>query len=245
MPARTPGVATDMTTVGIIGAGHIGSALAEGLVGRGYDVVISNSRGPETLAGSSPARANARAATPAEAAEAADWAIVTVPLKAIDDIPAAPLAGKIVLDTNNYYWERDGHIVALDDKQTTTTQMVQDHLAGARVVKAFNHIPAAAILTDGAPAAPRSPRSRSRATMRMPRPSRPPSTTSSASTPSTSDRSPRAGASSATSPPTSSARTPTSCARTWPARRAEHVLSARRSRPRCRRSRPSAAALAA
>ncbi|WP_288121343.1 NAD(P)-binding domain-containing protein [Microbacterium sp. 69-7] len=152
MPARTPGVATDMTTVGIIGAGHIGSALAEGLVNRGYEVVISNSRGPETLA-DLVARlgATARAATPAEAAEAADWAIVTVPLKAIDDIPAAPLAGKIVLDTNNYYWERDGHIVALDDKQTTTTQMVQDHLAGAHVVKAFNHIPAAAILTDGAP----------------------------------------------------------------------------------------------
>nr|WP_220699812.1 NAD(P)-binding domain-containing protein [Microbacterium sp. AG790] len=153
MPARTPGVATDMTTVGIIGAGHIGSALAEGLVARGYEVVISNSRGPETLA-DLVARlgATARAATPAEAAEAADWAIVTVPLKAIDDIPAAPLSGKIVLDTNNYYWERDGHIAALDDKQTTTTQMVQEHLAGAHVVKAFNHIPAAAILTDGAAA---------------------------------------------------------------------------------------------
>lgn len=142
-----------MTTVGIIGAGHIGSALAEGLVGRGYDVVISNSRGPETLEGLvARLGAHARAATPAEAAEAADWAIVTVPLKAIEDLPAAPLAGKIVLDTNNYYWERDGHIAALDDTQTTTTQMVQDHLAGAHVVKAFNHIPAAAILTDGAPA---------------------------------------------------------------------------------------------
>lgn len=142
-----------MTTVGIIGAGHIGSALAEGLVGRGYDVVISNSREPETLEGLvARLGANARAATPAEAAEAADWAIVTVPLKAIADIPAAPLAGKVVLDTNNYYWERDGRIDALEAKETTTTQMVQDHLADARVVKAFNHIPAAAILTDGAPA---------------------------------------------------------------------------------------------
>lgn len=142
-----------MTTVGIIGAGHIGSALAEGLVARGYDVVISNSRGPETLA-DLVARLGerARAATATDAAEAADWAIVTVPLKAVGDVPAAPLAGKIVLDTNNYYWERDGHIAALDDKTTTTTQMVQDHLVGARVVKAFNHIPAAAITTDGAPA---------------------------------------------------------------------------------------------
>ncbi|AUG28895.1 MULTISPECIES: NADPH-dependent F420 reductase [Microbacterium] len=142
-----------MTTVGIIGAGHIGSALAEGLVAHGYDVVISNSRGPETLAGLvDRLGARARAATAAEAAEAADWAVVTVPLKAIGDVPAAPLAGKIVLDTNNYYWERDGRIAALEDKTTTTTALVQDHLAGARVVKAFNHIPAADILTTGAPA---------------------------------------------------------------------------------------------
>ncbi|QRY40341.1 NAD(P)-binding domain-containing protein [Microbacterium hominis] len=142
-----------MTTVGIIGAGHIGSALAEGLVAHGYDVVISNSRGPETLAGLvDRLGGRARAATAAEAAEAADWAVVTVPLKAIGDVPAAPLAGKIVLDTNNYYWERDGRIAALEDKTTTTTALVQDHLAGARVVKAFNHIPAADILTTGAPA---------------------------------------------------------------------------------------------
>ncbi|KXC05664.1 NADPH-dependent F420 reductase [Microbacterium hominis] len=142
-----------MTTVGIIGAGHIGSALAEGLVAHGYDVVISNSRGPETLAGlGERLGARARAATAAEAAEAADWAVVTGPLKAIGDVPAAPLAGKIVLDTNNYYWERDGRIAALEDKTTTTTALVQDHLAGARVVKAFNHIPAADILTTGAPA---------------------------------------------------------------------------------------------
>ncbi len=142
-----------MTTVGIIGAGHIGSALAEGLVARGYDVVISNSRGPETLKDLvTRLGERARAATPAEAAEAADWAVVTVPLKALGDVPAAPLAGKIVLDTNNYYWERDGHIAALDEGQTTTTQMAQEHFADAHVVKAFNHIPAADINTTGSTA---------------------------------------------------------------------------------------------
>ncbi|SDQ22319.1 NADPH-dependent F420 reductase [Microbacterium sp. cf332] len=142
-----------MTTVGIIGAGHIGSALAEGLVARGYDVVIANSRGPETL-GDLIARLGdrARAATAHEAAEAADWAVVTVPLKALGDIPAGPLSGKIVLDTNNYYWERDGRIPELDEKRTTTTEMAQQHLVGAKVAKAFNHIPAADITTDGAPA---------------------------------------------------------------------------------------------
>ena len=120
---------------------------------RGYDVVISNSRGPESLADLVARLGDrARAATAQEAAEAGDWAIVTVPLKAVDRIPVEPLAGKIVLDTNNYYWERDGHIAALDEKQTTTSQLLQDHLPGSKVAKAFNHIMSGQILTDGAPA---------------------------------------------------------------------------------------------
>ena len=120
---------------------------------RGYDVVISNSRGPESLADLVARLGDrARAATAQEAAEAGDWAIVTVPLKAVDRIPVEPLAGKIVLDTNNYYWERDGHIAALYEKQTTTSQLLQDHLPGSKVAKAFNHIMSGQILTDGAPA---------------------------------------------------------------------------------------------
>ncbi|MFK4113914.1 NADPH-dependent F420 reductase [Microbacterium sp. NPDC006705] len=142
-----------MTTVGIIGAGHIGSALAEGLVARGYDVVIANSRGPETLNDLVAKLGDrARAATAQDAAEAADWAVVTVPLKALEDIPAEPLAGKIVLDTNNYYWERDGRIAELEAKRTTTSEMAQRHFAESKVVKAFNHIPAADINTGGSPA---------------------------------------------------------------------------------------------
>ncbi|KQR86991.1 NADPH-dependent F420 reductase [Microbacterium sp. Leaf179] len=142
-----------MTTVGIIGAGHIGSALAKGFAKNGYDVVIANSRGPETLTDLVAAVGDrARAATAQEAAEAGDFVVVTVPLKAYTDVPVAPLAGKTVLDTNNYYFERDGHIAALDEKQTTTSQMLQEHLPQSTVVKAFNHIPAADILTDGSPA---------------------------------------------------------------------------------------------
>jgi 8-hydroxy-5-deazaflavin:NADPH oxidoreductase len=142
-----------MTTVGIIGAGHIGSTLAQGLVDRGYQVVISNSRGPETLTDLvAELGPNATAGTPEEAAAAADFAIVTVPLKALSSIPVEPLAGKTVLDTNNYYWERDGHVAALDDKQTTTAALLQDHLPTSTVVKAFNHIMSSQILTDGTPA---------------------------------------------------------------------------------------------
>lgn len=142
-----------MTTLGIIGAGHIGSQIARAALTAGYEVVIANSRGPETLtelvAELGP---KARAATAEEAGTAGDVVVVTVPLKALDQIPVEPLAGKIVLDTNNYYYERDGRIEALDRGETTTSQLVQEHLPTSKVVKAFNHIRSADITTDTAPA---------------------------------------------------------------------------------------------
>lgn len=142
-----------MSTVGIIGAGNIGSTLARGFAARGYQVVISNSRGPETLADLvTDIGDGVRAATAQEAAEAGDFVVVTVPLKAYQDVPVEPLAGKVVLDTNNYYWERDGRIADLDEHRTTTSQMLQEHLPQSKVAKAFNHIMAADILTDGSPA---------------------------------------------------------------------------------------------
>ncbi|WP_374311373.1 NADPH-dependent F420 reductase [Microbacterium sp.] len=142
-----------MTTVGIIGAGHIGSTLARGLVDRGYTVVISNSRGPETLTALvDDLGENASAGTVTDAAASGDVVIVTVPLRAYQEVPVAPLAGKIVLDTNNYYWERDGRIAELDEKQATTTGLLQAHLPAAKVAKAFNHIGSGEILTTGSPA---------------------------------------------------------------------------------------------
>lgn len=141
-----------MTTYGIIGAGNIGSQVARALVALGEDVVIANSRGPETLA---PLIAElgdrARAATAQEAAAAADVAVVSVPLRSYRDVPVAELAGKVVLDTNNYYWERDGHIPELDRGEVTVSGMLQEHLPTSKVVKAFNHIEAAGITTTDAP----------------------------------------------------------------------------------------------
>ncbi|WP_457963886.1 NAD(P)-binding domain-containing protein [Arthrobacter sp. D1-29] len=142
-----------MTTIGIIGAGHIGSQIARKAVELGYDVVISNSRGPETLSGLvAELGPNARAATAEEAAAAGDYAVVTVPLKNYRDIPVEPLAGKIVIDTNNYYWERDGRIPALDRGEATTSGLLQEHLPESKVAKGFNHIMASEITTDGTPA---------------------------------------------------------------------------------------------
>lgn len=142
-----------MTTIGIIGAGNIGSQLARLAVRNGHQVVIANSRGPETLADLVAELGDgARAATRDEAAAAGEIVVVTVPLAAIETIPVGPLVGKVVIDTNNYYWERDGHIAALDDQSTTTAEMLQDHLPGARVVKAFNHIGAADLTGHATPA---------------------------------------------------------------------------------------------
>lgn len=142
-----------MSAIGIIGAGNIGSQVARAAIAAGHEVVISNSRGPETLAELiTELGPTARATTAAEAAEAGDFVVVTVPLKAIDDLPVAPLAGKIVIDTNNYYFERDGHIAELDEKLTTTSEMLQRKLPDSRVAKGFNHIYSSDITTDGLPA---------------------------------------------------------------------------------------------
>ena len=140
-------------TIGLIGAGHIGSQVARLAVRNGYDVVLSNSRGPDTLQDLvGELGPHARAATSDEAAAAGDIVVVTIPLKNIGDVPVAPLAGKIVIDTNNYYPQRDGHIPELDNEETTTAELLQRHLPDSKVVKAFNHIYAAAMTTDGQPA---------------------------------------------------------------------------------------------
>jgi predicted dinucleotide-binding enzyme len=138
-----------MTTIGLIGAGHIGSQLARAAVAHGHDVVISNSRGPETLADLvAELGPSARAATTEEAAAAADLAVVTIPVAAIGSVPVEPLAGKPVIDTGNYYAQRDGVIPELEDGSTTSSELLQRQLPGARVVKAFNHIAAAAITAE-------------------------------------------------------------------------------------------------
>ncbi|RYB95048.1 NADP oxidoreductase [Nocardioides oleivorans] len=144
-----------MTTIGLIGSGHIGTAIARKAIEQGHDVVLSNSRGPETLTDLVAELGDrARAATAQEAAEAGDLVVVTVPFKAYLDVPVEPLAGKVVIDTNNYYFERDGHYAELDEGRTTVSEMLAAHLPTSKVVKAFNAIQAAHIVTEGAPAGP-------------------------------------------------------------------------------------------
>jgi predicted dinucleotide-binding enzyme len=134
-------LASYMTTLGLIGSGHIGGTVARLAVNAGHDVVLSNSRGPKTLSDLiDQLGPHARAATPAEAAAAGDIVVVTIPLKAYRAVPVAPLRGKVVIDTNNYYPQRDGHIAELDDGSTTSSELLQAHLPTSRVVKGFNNI---------------------------------------------------------------------------------------------------------
>ena len=141
--------------IGIIGAGNIGGNLTRRLSTLGHDVTVANSRGPETLH-DLVAETGARAVPVVVAAADAEIVIVTIPMKNVPQLPADVLAGAadgaVIVDTNNYYPQRDGQIPALDDESTTTAELLQAHLPTSKVVKAFNHIYASELTTHGQPA---------------------------------------------------------------------------------------------
>jgi predicted dinucleotide-binding enzyme len=130
-----------MTTVGIIGSGMIGGTVARLSVAAGYHVVVSNSRGPETLAElAAELGPLATAGSAEQAAEAGDLVVVSVPVKAFTDLPLKALAGKTVIDTGNYYPDRDGQISELNTGALTSSGLLQRDLPDGHVVKAFNNI---------------------------------------------------------------------------------------------------------
>jgi 8-hydroxy-5-deazaflavin:NADPH oxidoreductase len=134
-------LAADMTTVGVIGSGHIGTTVTRLAIAAGHDVVLSNSRGPETLVDLAVELGpRVRPATAEEAAAAGNIVVVAIPVRADAEVPVAPLAGKLVMDTGNYYPARDGQIPELDNGTLLDSQYMQQHLRGAQVVKVFNNI---------------------------------------------------------------------------------------------------------
>lgn len=142
----------DIKTVGLIGAGNIGTAVARLALAAGQQVVLSNSRGPETLADLVAELGEGASADTAEgAATRGDLVVVTIPLHAYESVPVEPLAGKVVVDTNNYYPGRDGRIARLDSGEATSSGLLQEHLPTSHVVKAFNHIGAQQLADDGTP----------------------------------------------------------------------------------------------
>lgn len=127
--------------IGLIGAGRIGGTLAAHFTHAGHDVAISNSRRPETLQELVAELGDrAKAMTAEEAAAFGDLLMVSVPFGRYPELPTEGVAGKVVIDTNNYYPQRDGQFEELDSDRTTSSELLQAHLSGARVVKAFNSI---------------------------------------------------------------------------------------------------------
>ncbi|MCK4141941.1 NAD(P)-binding domain-containing protein [Ralstonia pseudosolanacearum] len=139
--------------IGFIGSGAIGANLARLAVAAGYDVLLSNSRGPETLADLvTELGDHARAATPAEVAQASDIVVAAVQFRFHDKLPADALAGKIVIDTMNYFPEFDGIFTELDERRLTSSELVQRHLRHSRVVKALNNLDSVRLYTTARPA---------------------------------------------------------------------------------------------
>jgi predicted dinucleotide-binding enzyme len=145
--------------IGIIGAGNIGHALAVRFAAAGHQLMLSNSRGPDTLADLvASIQGDVRAGTVAEAARFGEIVAVAIPLRAIRDLAPEPFAGKLVIDANNYYPQRDGHIPELDAEQTTSSELLASLLPGATVVKAFNRVYFQRLLDDSHPERPAAQR---------------------------------------------------------------------------------------
>jgi 8-hydroxy-5-deazaflavin:NADPH oxidoreductase len=145
--------------IGIIGSGRIGSTTARLFAEAGHEVTIANSRGPGSLTELvGEIGPNAQAGTVADAAREADVVLVAIPLMAYSELPADAFAGKVVIDANNYYPERDGQIAELDSGETTSSELLARHLTGARIVKAFNTMNFRPLGSEGRPGAPRAER---------------------------------------------------------------------------------------
>jgi 8-hydroxy-5-deazaflavin:NADPH oxidoreductase len=142
-----------MRTIGLIGVGRIGSTLGRHLTRLGYEVALSNSRGPETLKDlQNELGEHAHALTVAECAEYGDVVVVSIPLVAYRTVPRAGLEGKVIIDTCNYYPQRDGHFPELDDDSMTSSELIAGHLPTSHVVKAFNAITSGHLAELGRPA---------------------------------------------------------------------------------------------
>ncbi|MCX4469520.1 prephenate dehydrogenase [Micromonospora sp. MW-13] len=137
--------------IGIIGSGHIGGTLTRRLRALGHDVTVANSRGPASLTELTQ-ETGATAGTVEQAVDQAELVVLAIPLLAVPALPAELFEGKVVVDADNYYSQRDGDIAELLDRSLSSSRWTAEHLKGARVVKTFNNILAQHLLENGRPA---------------------------------------------------------------------------------------------
>lgn len=136
--------------IGIIGAGFVGRTLGKLSAAKGHQVMLSNSRGPESLF-SLPYAIDCQVGTIEQAISFGDIVIIAIPFAAYRTLPADLLRDKIVIDANNYYPERDGHVAELDAQLTTTSELLARHLPATHIIKAFNAIPMKDLEADALP----------------------------------------------------------------------------------------------
>jgi predicted dinucleotide-binding enzyme len=138
--------------IGIIGSGHIGGTLTEKLAAAGHLVGVANAHGPHSLeARAASLGEGVCAMTVEEAAQYGEPVVVSIPFGRYRSVPVASVNGKIVVDTENYYPQRDGHFAEVDDDRLTSSELLQEHLPGARVVKAFNAVRWDSLAEEGRP----------------------------------------------------------------------------------------------
>lgn len=130
-----------MSTIGLIGSGNMGGVLARAAIDAGYEVLISNSRGPESLKEMVDALGpHARAGSVDQVATQSDLVVLVAPFHSLPQLPGQELAGKVVIDAMNYWAPRDGRVPVIDNHETTSSEMVADRAPGASIIKGFNAI---------------------------------------------------------------------------------------------------------